>query len=866
MPVIGVPRLTAGTIDRPRLIASFESPAAVVTALAPAGYGKTVAVAQWALSTESTGLWIRVRGRRVESAAFVQDLADELLAAGLARQDGPLRHLREEIGAGTDPWELLRRSLRDGFADFVLVIDDVDRLAESAVDALIGLVEDLPRLRLRATARSHLRLTEPGLRLLVDAEVVGADRLALTELEARGLLGSRATPARVDDLLASGGLPLLARAMAEADDGGDSRTGSAGSALATVLSRRIVNEEWESRFVDFLVRTSVADELTVELAAALSRDEESGRMLDRAEREGLGLWSASPARGRLFRFAPPVREAFELRLRADHPTEIRDLVLATARWEAGHGVHFRALERARQFEDWGLATAVVREGWPVLLSNHARQVRELFASVSVLTMRKLPLISMMLAIIYNARGVSRLRALEFFALANFGAGRQASLSGPADRALLAGVQAAALRVSGRIQPALVAAERAVDVLASLRPDDRERLGPNEPTLYNQAGTTFFYGGRTEQALEAFARSTAVGDTRGLTAGLLGLGMTAGVQAVSGDISEARVTAAEAALRDWPEGWLTGYSGSFYQIARAFIALEEFDLDEADRRVRILDPHRETIEHWSLLTHLDVVIGLLRGTPAASLLALQNTVRTQARRHSASSFVTDRMRHTFVLAHLANDDAVAAERSLGAGNGDRHAVSSARIALARGLPDDALRMLQGQSVSYRSSRSRAESQLVATAALALLGDDERTRQAADAAVTFLEDRQQMLAVAFVPRPALSALVEALHRVGATATAERLRPVIEHAFIRGALPGIRLSPREAEVARRLATHEAVAEIAASLSVSPNTVKTQLRSLYRKLGATSRQEALARLALLGITDSDPHADRGHDRPAPE
>jgi LuxR family transcriptional regulator, maltose regulon positive regulatory protein len=54
---------------------------------------------------------------------------------------------------------------------------------------------------------------------------------------------------------------------------------------------------------------------------------------------------------------------------------------------------------------------------------------------------------------------------------------------------------------------------------------------------------------------------------------------------------------------------------------------------------------------------------------------------------------------------------------------------------------------------------------------------------------------------------------------------------------------LSERELVVLRMLASDRSLREIAGELSVSPNTVKTQTKSLYRKLAVASREEAVAR-----------------------
>lgn len=62
--------------------------------------------------------------------------------------------------------------------------------------------------------------------------------------------------------------------------------------------------------------------------------------------------------------------------------------------------------------------------------------------------------------------------------------------------------------------------------------------------------------------------------------------------------------------------------------------------------------------------------------------------------------------------------------------------------------------------------------------------------------------------------------------------------------------RLSERERVVLEQLRTSRTTAEISALLCLSVNTVKTHQKSIYRKLGVTSRREAVRLLNTAGQT----------------
>jgi LuxR family maltose regulon positive regulatory protein len=68
---------------------------------------------------------------------------------------------------------------------------------------------------------------------------------------------------------------------------------------------------------------------------------------------------------------------------------------------------------------------------------------------------------------------------------------------------------------------------------------------------------------------------------------------------------------------------------------------------------------------------------------------------------------------------------------------------------------------------------------------------------------------------------------------------------------------LTPAELRVVNFLATHLSIPQIAAQIFLSPNTVKTQAQSVYRKLGVSSRRDAVERAREAGLLDEEGSVD---------
>jgi DNA-binding CsgD family transcriptional regulator len=84
------------------------------------------------------------------------------------------------------------------------------------------------------------------------------------------------------------------------------------------------------------------------------------------------------------------------------------------------------------------------------------------------------------------------------------------------------------------------------------------------------------------------------------------------------------------------------------------------------------------------------------------------------------------------------------------------------------------------------------------------------------------------------------------------ARRLTPrpaPAEFALNQAAIRSLGLTPRECQILAQLASGQSNKELARSLSISPNTIKTHLARLYEKLEVRNRIEAIEKARWLAL-----------------
>jgi LuxR family transcriptional regulator, maltose regulon positive regulatory protein len=369
---IQVPPLRSGMISRTGLINRLRASTttAVAKVVAPAGYGKTTLLAQWAARDNRRFAWVTADERDNDPVVLLRHIA-----AALAREE-PLEHSivealrspRPTIWAAAVPRlaaELAARS------PIVLVLDDAnllhDRAALEVVEALID--DELEGSMVVLSGRVAPRLALAPLRARGQLLELGVDDLALTGREARLLLsaaGVRLDEARADELVeqCEGWAAALYLAALSIRDGRQAgfesvRLGGDDRYLADYFRAEYLSHLRPGP-LRFLRRTAVLERLSGPLCDAILEDEGSGRELEKIERANLFLVPLDNRR-EWYRYHHLFRDLLQNELLAEEPELVPQLHTRAADWFEASGDPESALEHAFAAGDTTRAAALYSE-------------------------------------------------------------------------------------------------------------------------------------------------------------------------------------------------------------------------------------------------------------------------------------------------------------------------------------------------------------------------------------------------------------------------------------------------------------------------------------------------------------------------
>ncbi|WP_127817985.1 LuxR C-terminal-related transcriptional regulator [Microbacterium sp. CPCC 204701] len=822
----GAPRVPGDVISRPRLLAYLELGTPLTLVRGACGAGKTVVLREWVQRTEERALWVTAD----------QGIADSVGLARLILRRLPREWDAADPGDAAGVWRVVRDRLADLDEPVTVFLDDAATLEAEALVDLCDTVAAVPAVRVIAAANRRTVLDSDGVGMIVDRSVVGPAELMFDDEEIRRVLGIGEDLAR-KVRAATSGFPAVIHAMARrgipAD--GDSLVQAAVEAVEEYMRLRVARSGYDPALISALVRISLAEAVDDALARDLSGDPRAVRYLDDAESYGFGSWSTGGS-GRTFRFAPFARVLLRRELERRHPGDVpalRRMVVAGAQ-RAGKPAE--ALRAAVDGGDLELARRVVTSSWYQLL-NHGATVREVLGSIPLSQLKDEPILVMLLAVCYNAVRVRRLRGLQLFRIAVSAANSQRADIDDLDRLFVWVAESVALRVLGLHERAANVAVRALRLLADT-PEDEEVYAAQLPLLSAQLGISLYYGGSQRQAIECFAYGAAVAAVDDSEHGISNLSMLAGIHALNGDMPEARHYVQLIREGEWRGRHLDGYQGTFYRVAEALLALEQGDVDKASEHVAVFEPHRATSEHWTVMAAVEALVSLRRGRAALGAAQLDSLVELRGREgHTAAARRSLSGTRTLLL--LAQGKSQAAKAVLlndGPEERFETVVERARIALIDGRPRDTLRILSQARVKPSSVRQSAGAASLRTAALVRTGGVAAARHDAQSLAALLCDRGLRLPLALLP-PADTRVVQELLRETDSCTIDPVESALPDSISAPAL-----TEREHIVLRALGSGRPLTAIATDLGVSPNTIKTQVKSVYRKLGVAGREEAVA------------------------
>ncbi len=355
------PTLPSRAFRRTRLTTQLDSACdrTITLICAPPGTGKTTLASDWVSSRPDLSVvWFNMDVRGNDLDAVYEELTEHLDRLGQLAD----AH-RTAIADSSSLADRLARSRAVG-ADVVVVLDDAHEITDRST------WHDLHRLAVASPAWLHWII------------VTRADPpLGIQRLQLQGRLAQ----IRVTDLafdveeatafMAWFGLDIPADAVRGLVRWSEGWVAALCLAARTMLSEAVETRPWErmgaseSLVLDFLIeevldrvtpadrrfllRTSAADLLTPELAALLTGNTNAGERLHRLERAGTFLLQVDSS-GTSYRYHGIMAALLRARLNDQMPTEARALVSAAALWYSEHGYLDEAERHAVRAGDWDL--------------------------------------------------------------------------------------------------------------------------------------------------------------------------------------------------------------------------------------------------------------------------------------------------------------------------------------------------------------------------------------------------------------------------------------------------------------------------------------------------------------------------------
>ena len=877
-----VPRGPKATIVRPRLLEMLDTgvqgPLTLVAA--PAGAGKSALLSSWIAADRAPGpvAWLsldaddadRRRFWRAVLEALARATGDDAVAALAVSPREPMRI------------DLVLPALVDALAGhrppIVLVLDDFHHVIDAVNEDLERLARFPPTgLALVIVTRADPPIGLGRLRLDGSLTEIRAADLAFTLDEAGAMFAALDMALAREDLAMlwrrtegwAAALRLAAASLLyhpQPRDFIEHFAGTDATISDYLVSEVLARQAPELR--DFLLRTSIVETLSVDLADALTGTKNARAMLGRLENGGV-LTTPLDEHGTWHRYHPLFAELLRAELNAQLPGEAPQLQRRAAGWLAAHGDDAAALRHAAAGGAWDLAADLTRARWfHMMIDGEMGALRPILETMPAELVEASPELALAFGGALLARG-DHARAQPYLQLA--GAGEALV---PADRRVEFAASRAAIglyegRLRGDPVAALHTARELLDRDCVLESD--ALVASVRSFVLGQLGIVELWTGELDAATAHLERAHAGAlESNSDWTALAALAHLSAARAFRGEIGRAMRHADDAIALAERRGWARSEPAGAAYCVQAAVAIQRgrhedavrlvastaaalhdtrdrplraahalnrafllADAGESEAALGVLQAARDDVGGWPLLGPLD-----------GQLLAQEALLRAAVGEREAGHALLERA-ESEAATSVAVANAVARLRLL---EGDPDA---ARHALAPHVGPGADPSIPAMPVSMR-----AEAWLLDALALDALAEHDDAARSLERSLDLAEPaglRRLILEHGTLVGPLLRRHVRrgTAHPAIVGETLDR----IEHRRAQRSSPLTTLvlteplSEREQAILRYLPTMMSNQEIAGELFVSVNTVKTHLKAIYRKLDATGRREAVRRGRELGL-----------------
>lgn len=837
-------------MSRPRLLEVLDTSAddRLIVLRAPGGSGKSTLLADWIsrlADDQRSIVWVALDESTHSRAAFWHRIVQALLSQGAFPTDGTLTdYLRGYVELAEVPG-LMLAELAESRSRLTLVLDDFHLIDEASVNDVIWLLERSAHLQVLVTTRQRGRLEEPAIVVALDPTVITGSGLAFNLDETIRMLDRSGSTFDNEDAKAlreaTGGHPLATRIAIVALASNAKEThpepidrDSMIGEIATQAAQKLLPEFSEPLHRSVGLRISLAPWVGSKLAIELTGQQDVDQILQQFERDGLGELQHRDGDS-VFAFHGLVGHALQREAeRTMDANELADLRRMAARNLEQRGDAMNSLRLYAQLKEYREMWPVVAKNFSHLIVHHQSELEEIIMRVPEDKVRENGTLAIVLAIVLSEQeGAPPARVQQLVKNAHWVLHATPVGTDPLEQFWVLLAIFAGFRAARRYDQAALAGDALLAYLDKMPHDIRATAGSAVGAGLIQVVITYVLVGRLDDAVDLanyLSRDSHTGRMPHR------LSLLAYLHAVRGDMAAAESFAGEVTQAK-SSHWRATIAATGWHVAKAIIRLERNDPHAALEMISQLDSRLSVLEHWPYLLWVKGTARLASGDPELGLDELRAAIATN-RARPASAVSLD------LLASLHSDLQLAVGQPGRARDAlDQRSPGSRQVTLARAR----ILLAEGKIAEVKASveplrwgdpstlRQQAEALLLHAVADLRLGYPAEAELSVRRAFALLKRHGLRLPLIMVPHTELRELIES--------QLPEYLPLLDglaDPFSSITAPNP-LTQREQEVLTAVASSATLEAVAVRLFVSVNTIKTQLRSIYRKLGVSSREDAV-------------------------